>query len=228
MLRLALASAVLAALLVGGGNAVCNMNPMCATPNNAVCDAAYFNNAFATSTNLLVKTQFLTCIADSGACCQDDCYVPASGSSSPVKTPQECLNTNMDTTATPPVTRCAALPSTSLGSVLCVNKEKLCMLLNENQCQARGSYCSWANGACKFQVSQFGGATAGPAKSAEDECPAMHPLVIAMLVLMFISLVVAVVVVAVTVIQRQKEADLEEQQEEARAAAQAGRERNVL
>ena len=153
------------------------------------------------SQNALYNT-FLCC---SSACTVDQCSQFSDASS--------CLA----------VKGCAPVPEQG-GLVACIAQSKLCQLTPDNQC-AGYRFCSNSSGSCAFDVSSSAPSTDdGP--SVADSCPAMHPMVVAMLVLMFLTFVGAVVLVAFVVVRNQRQADEDEKRAETAAAVEAEAERS--
>jgi len=199
--------------------------PRCAIASAAAlpgtCDHTFFAALTVGNAGAMpgLRDQFLDCWPyDTGAggtlpCCVDQCRRYAS--------PSRCASDN----------NCVNLPGPQGGTAsTCVNKNKLCMLFGSQGCGSKYWFCSNVTGSGSSVPCHYVNPT--PAQAAEgqsvnDVCPAMHPVVIAMLALMFITFVAAVITVAVVVQRRQKAADEEEErrmQAEA-AAAEAKRQR---
>uniref|UniRef100_A0A7S1MJR5 Uncharacterized protein n=1 Tax=Neobodo designis TaxID=312471 RepID=A0A7S1MJR5_NEODS len=114
---------------------------------------------------------------------------------------------------------------------MCMVRDKVCrMITNSTQCDIY-SFCKFENSQCIFATPTIPQGAAGD--SVKDKCPALHPVVIAMLALMFVTFVGAVVLVAVVVYRNQKKFDEEEERraqiEAATAEAKRARKnRNTL
>jgi hypothetical protein len=111
--------------------------------------------------------------------------------------------------------------------MMCISSQLLCWSLNATQCATR-RYCSWvtaasfANSYCNYTTPLIAPATA-LAQEMASTCPALHPVVLAILVVMFITLLGAIaVVVVVVVMNKKKQEDLDREDEEAEAAAAVG------
>jgi hypothetical protein len=148
-----------------------------------------------------VMKGYLDCWHVGGACCVDECRVH--------KLKDSCVKSG----------QCAVLPGNGRTNQ-CVNKNKLCGLLTPEQAKPY-IFCKQDVTPGMYDVPAEFIAAALDESAVTDKCPAMHPMVIAMLVLMFITLVAGVVVVAVVVIRNQKKADEEEARAEVAAAAAA-------
>jgi hypothetical protein len=167
-----------------------------------------------------IKEQFNQCADDGTTCCTDPCTLQLDV--------QGCLGLMLPDGSS---TRCSYMPYSG-SRYNCVSKWKLCLRFSNSvaECQ-RNVMCEMNNASTpptcivkpRFQTEQ------AAATATLDECPALHGVVIAFLVLMFISLVGAIVFVIVVVIYKQKKADEEErkakeEQEAAEAAAKAQQE----
>jgi hypothetical protein len=172
----------------------------------AVCQSqSQCGYVWSASTNAL---NFWKCITQPGTsqCCVDDCYARLSPA---------CLNNPM----------CMLIPGAG-QTIECIRQSKVCAVLSLNATQcSRYSFCEMQGSTCVFKKMQAG--EAPPGVSVADACPAMHPVVIAMLALMFATLLGAIGVVGFVVWRNQRKADEEDErraQIEA-AAAEAKRAR---
>lgn len=130
-------------------------------------------------------------------------------------TVQQCV---MDTT-------CASVPVDSIS--ICLSKKLLCWSLKAANCASSARpYCQWVNGStdassyCNY-IDPKKSATAMAAALTDNNCPAIHPAVLAILIIMFITLLAAIIVVAVVVCfnkKKQEELDKEEEEIEAERA----------
>lgn len=203
--------------------AQCQTSPGCPTQR---CDAAYWINALnvaagASNAGVLqnaIYMQYTTCstfgATSTTQCCVDPC------------------NAWVSTDACSRDRRCIALPQSSSGSAdnpcVCVLREKLCNLLPMNGGCSNPNYgfCGMSNGQCTY-IDPAGAsastATLPPGGDVLSKCDSLHPMVIAMLALMFITLVGAIIIVGVIVVINQRKADREEAEREAAALRQGRR-----
>lgn len=140
---------------------------------------------------------------DGSGCATDVCFSHATGSS--------CVDGD----------QCSPVPT---GDFKCMSSQLLCWSLNETQCASR-KYCAWVpvSGYCNYTVPTVAPATAR-ALELQDDCPAIHPVVLAILIIMFVTLLIAVaIVVVVVVLNKKKQDELEREDEEAEAEAAIGR-----
>lgn len=178
------------------------------------CTFEYFRQQVnAKPTDTVLQTRYMRCVAISGQCCHDPCME--------MDEAEECSTLGDE---------CLPLPSSYFKAAVCVNRNKLCALYDEGTCR-NYNFCTWVGGMCQYKVptSGSGEITGAPGGTVADQCDAMHPLVLAMLILMFLSLAGAVGFVAYVVQKRQKQADEEEARAEAQeVAAAARRERRTM
>jgi hypothetical protein len=114
-----------------------------------------------------------------------------------------------------------------VGQFQCSSSQLLCWSLNQTQCALR-SYCKWVTGStsatsyCNYTVPDVAPATARAAELTNN-CPAIHPVVLAIIV-MFVTLLIAVgIVLFVVLLNKKKQEELEREEEEAEAEAAIGR-----
>lgn len=174
------------------------------TPTSGTCTPQYFlgevNAADIPSALAQQYEYFMTCTSQgaTGAdkCCPDPCG----------------KHTGTDACAAD--YRCAALPVSSsptpyaAATSKCVLKGKLCHLLsvaNPNDCELY-SFCFNDNGLCNYQNATAPGGAAA-LEDLDAKCGGLHPMVTAMLVLMFLTFVGGIAIVVITVIKKKKEAD---------------------
>jgi hypothetical protein len=212
----------IATVLVSSAAAVCTSNSLCqyaqATLTGAqTCDTNFWINQLSATQDDSVKatiyTQFQACTATGASdsagnrCCEDPCKA-YSGTST-------CTDNR----------NCAALPFHSNGGseaeAVCVRREKLCSLLSvgsgvgdakNNQCGLY-SFCFNRGGVCDYVNPTSGAAAAATLAPGEDvgsKCGALHPMVVAMLALMFVTLVGGIILVGVVVVLNQRKADAED------------------
>jgi len=214
-MRTVLIAAAIAVALATAQQCATNVDANTALPctSTSSCTEADFNRDITVySNNSILLNRYRMCIQGpstptqpNGVCCVDNCAVQDSSS---------CISAG-----------CALIPGRGTAS-LCIGRNKLCGLLTGAQC----TYYSFCNrtsptSPCRFQGPKAINVAPGP--SVADSCPALHPLVVAMLALMFITFVGAVVIVGIVVWRNQKKADEEEARREAAeaAAAEAKRQR---
>jgi hypothetical protein len=120
------------------------------------------------------------------------------------------------------VSQCSPVP---LAAFRCASSQLLCWSYNETQCAQR-RYCSWTTTAipyCNYTVPLIAPAVAHAAE-LNDSCPAIHPVVLAILIIMFVTLLIAVgIVLVVVVLNKKKQDELEREEEEAEAEEAIGR-----
>jgi hypothetical protein len=195
--------ALLLCVLVIAANAVCNVPPssVCSAITQQ-CTATYFkaqlnDTSISPTFRNALLTAFRNCNPGNGTdCCSDPCAKHTR--------PSDCF-------AEP---GCYPL-STAQDVVTCLTRSKLCSLATEGAWCNSMDYCTWssANSLCTWQLPV--GKTPAPAsplapdENVDEKCPGLHPLVIAMLALMFISFVAGVAVVVVVVRRKQMQADAE-------------------
>lgn len=178
----------------------CSTAVSSAVPNPSVttCTANFFAKLSSSSVNDMI---FTSCIPVAGElqCCADPCSSFPSASLCP------------SASCAPLRTAGGSGPAAPIN---CVSRDKLCWrLVTETSCKTF-KFCQWSNSLCQFVVPTLSGGTGAP--SVADVCPALHPAVVAMLALMFVSIVIAIVVVAVVVVVNQRKADKAALEEEER------------
>ena len=212
ILRVAIfaAAALLAASTLVSAQCPGNVAPsrLCASAgSNGRCPLSYFRSQPLND----IKQIYMQCEDNGATCCTDICTLQASASA--------CRGLVDPATGAP---NCIYMPASD-SSYTCVAKKKLCLLNSPSDC-AKLPLCEMNNvtGTCLVRLTYSVAEIAGASINA---CPALHGIVIAMLVLMFLSLVTAVVIVAVVVVYKQRKADEEEKkaQEEAEAAEAAAK-----
>jgi hypothetical protein len=170
---------------------------------NALCTAGSAADVTITFGKALTfPAVYAACIANpSGGLCVDECVVRTS-----------CMSSSI----------CTLVPGRSTA-LNCVSKDKLCSAFsgsNASLCQSM-PMCGFDSSSKACYFAPPSNPTTPPGESVAEKCPALHPIVIAMLVLMFLTFIAGVVIVAVVVIRNQKKADEEEQRKEQAAAAAA-------
>jgi hypothetical protein len=182
---------------------------VCAAQDGVPCDMATMKSA---TSNQAYMQKYRLCAPTGPSmdrCCVDECHV---------RKPSSCTTSHG--------TNACMFVQGSGTQLMCMVRDKVCALLtNATQCNMY-SFCKFESGNCNFAEPTIPQGAAGD--SVADKCPALHPVVIAMLALMFITFVGAVVLVAVVVYRNQKKFDDDEErraQIEA-ATAEAKRSRN--
>lgn len=193
---------------LSGGATVCYTG---ADPT-AACTAQYFksgmNNAASQIDLQALDKRFLECEAYANTCCGDPCR----------------LYTDLASCASDPT--CVPLPGISATTFTCVQQNKMCALFDQWTCTNIYRFCKWTGGDCVYQqpITAAGAAgTLAPDQTVDAKCPAMNPLVMVMLILMFVTFAAAVGVVAYVVWRNQKLSDEEERKAEAEQFAALAR-----
>jgi hypothetical protein len=187
------------------------------TSRNSRCDFAWLKTQLATRQQQ-VYTTYLQCRDNGDTCCNDPCInFQSSG---------DCLKPTESADTAAPL--CVFMAGTvdqasAIGRFQCLSKVKLCALSGNATCSVT-PLCEWdaSNNQCNLKLSY---SPQEQAAGSISNCPALHPAVVAFLVLMFISLVGAIIFVVVVVIVKQRKADEEEKKaaEEAAAAEAAAK-----
>ena len=163
------------------------------------------------NTFINIKDQYNQCADDGTACCADPCTFKS--------TVDTCLAVKEQTGSTTPF--CVYMP-VGTNKYACIAKYKLCLLNKLEDC-TKAPLCEINNATnphtcdvkARYTVAEISAATL-------EKCPALHGVVIAFLILMFLSLVGAIIFVIVVVIVKQAKADEEDKKlAEAQAAAEA-------
>lgn len=202
MRLLVVAVAVATLLPLAAADCAQNVDQNTALPCTSIpsCDEQRFARELTIySNNSLWLNRYRMCTQSAtGSCCVDVCAMTDAGN---------CISAG-----------CALIPGRGTDS-LCISKNKLCGLLSTTQCSLY-PFCNKTDAAqpCRFQGPKQ--VSAPPGESVADKCPALHPLVVAMLALMFVTFIGAVGIVGFVVWKNQKKADEEEaRREQAEAAA---------
>ena len=225
MARTIVGCALLAVLVAAFVVDACTVSSTSGCYITSQCTADYFKTQIATAPNSAARnalySQFTQCTwigtvptatPTAATCCDDPCY----------------KDHGVDPVACASDRACVPLPITVSGvdnTGMCVQKEKLCALLDATDCPMY-PFCAWMNNMCDYTnptAGAGGTATLPPGEDVASKCPTLHPVVVVILALMFLTLVGAIVVVAVIVVINQRKADKEEAEREAAALRQGRR-----
>jgi hypothetical protein len=220
-LLLGVVSAVAALLLLCTGAQAqwtCTTSQTCDGATNSRCTNSWFmQNRDNIINNPNVNNMgniYLGCLDDGKTCCNDPCTVFFTAST--------CLSLTESVGSSSPM--CIFMPDTKT-SYQCISKVKMCAInpVADGSCD-RVPLCQADNvtGNCQLKVTYT-------AAQVQDyslaTCPALAGVVVAFLVLMFISLIGAIIFVVIVVVVKQRRADEEEKKaaEEAAAAEAAAK-----
>lgn len=179
-------------VLTRTAEAACSATAACTAGANVQCDLTYIMNQISLGSPTAFL-QYYACVPQQAppSCCGDPCF----------------LHSDFSSCASDPSGECIGLPSVGTQA-LCVHRDKLCGMYNQSICELN-PLCVFSASVCMFRsaTSLFTPEPASP-------CPALHPLVIAMLALMLFTFVVASICICCTARKYQQEEKLLEEQGE--------------